>query len=128
MCNKVLIVEDDETILEVYSKILKKIGYEVYESKNIYDALELWQEHKIGIVLSDLSMDDNLDGLSLCSRIRGKDLRTILIAVTGNASENLLEICLNVGFRDLLIKPISTELLISTVKWASDQHDRWKDF
>ena len=73
-------------------------------------------------------MDKNLDGLSLCSRIRDKDLRTILIAITGNIGDNLLEICLNVGFRDLLIKPISTELLISTVKWASDQHDRWKDF
>ena len=107
MSKKVLVVDDEEQIRKITKGMLVKNGYDVFMASSVHEALNMWRENKIGIILSDLNMHDDLDGLSLCSRIRSEDIRTIMVAITGLIDAYTLNLCLTVGFRDVLQKPIT---------------------
>jgi len=125
MSKKVLVVDDDPLVLSITSQIIKRNGYEVFEVDNAKNALEIWTKNKIGIVLTDINLGGDMDGLSLCSRILTKDRKTIVIAMTGHPYEYPLEFCLNLGFRDFLLKPIEMEDLKNTIDCASKQRERF---
>jgi len=124
--NKVLVVDDEQQLLDIIKQMLEKLGYKVYTALTATQALKLWKEHNIGIILSDLQLNTDMDGLSLCSRIRSEDLKTIMIAITGLIEHYTLDLCLTVGFRDVLPKPIRFEDLRSTMECAMIQRERWE--
>jgi len=127
MTDKVLVVDDEPLILEITDMMLSREGYKVFTASTIKEALKTWRTNKIGIVLSDLNMNDDLDGLSLCSRIRSEDIRTIVIAITGAIDNYTLNLCLTVGFRDVIQKPIMCAELLSIMNCLVNQRERWKD-
>jgi CheY-like chemotaxis protein len=126
MCNKILIIDDNEDTLNVISTSLKRLGYEIFKSKSAREALNIWKINDIGIVLTDLSLGGDINGIDLCSRILSRNKQTIMIAMTGYSKEYSLDFCLSIGFRDFLLKPILLEDLKVTIDCASKQRQRFK--
>ena len=117
---KILIVDDEPDIRNVFQKALSRAGYTVSSAASGTDALEILKTEQILVMFFDLNMPE-MDGLELCRRVR-KDLPTALIyAVTGYASRFPLTDFQEAGFDNFYSKPIGLALLRSVADAAFEQ-------
>jgi CheY-like chemotaxis protein len=129
MSDKILVVDDDPAVLGILTKILaNEGGYQVFQASNAREALQIWNDNdRPGMVLTDLKLGGDMDGVSLCSRICYEAPRTVVMAITGLADEYQLAYCRGVGFSDVLEKPVNKDELLGAVDCASQQRARWKN-
>lgn len=67
----ILIVEDERPLNEAYQIILRQAGYEVFSAQDGHEALDVVNNHAVGLILLDLRMP-NMDGLHF---LRAYDLK-----------------------------------------------------
>jgi len=83
---KVLIVEDDESIRDLFQLYLVRFHAEMYEASNGIEALGMLKEVSPALIITDLSMP-LMDGITLIKAVRGhiiESLRSIpILAITG---------------------------------------------
>jgi len=123
--NRVLIVDDEQMVLDVTSDMVAKLGFTPIKALTANKALEIFRDKAPGIVLCDLNLGGNMDGIALCSRIRYEDQSTAMIAISGWFSNYDKAYCLSAGFGDFLEKPISYEDLKSALQCAFERRTRW---
>ena len=106
---RILLVDDDEDTREPLVEMLGSTGAEIRAAKSAADAMQLFEEFRPQLVVSDIGMPGE-DGLSLMRRIRalgparGGDVRAL--ALTAMASVKDREEALAAGFTMHLAKPI----------------------
>jgi len=66
--NSILVVDDDPSVLDSISLLLKKYGYIVISCERAKDAFKAFQEEKIDAVLSDVKMPE-ISGVELLEKI-----------------------------------------------------------
>ncbi len=106
---KVLIVEDDPVSMRVLEAFLENWGYEVVTARSGNQAWKSLQGPDApNIVISDWMMPD-MDGLELCSRIRGKEGSGYIyfIIVTAKTRKEDLILGMEAGADDYLVKPFN---------------------
>jgi CheY-like chemotaxis protein len=69
---KILFVDDEESILDVASEYFSIKGYEVFTAKNGADALSILNRERIDCCFTDINMPV-MDGLELAENIRKRD-------------------------------------------------------
>ncbi len=111
----ILLVEDNETNLEVIYEQLHLLGYAAEMVVNGRQALEKWSSGRFGLVLTDCQMPV-MDGFELTRMIREQEKQqnkpaTPIIAITANALQGEAERCMDVGMDDYLSKPLNMEKL-----------------
>lgn len=120
---KILIVEDDMIISMVLERMILKIGHEVI-NKVITGkgAIESALELKPDLILMDIQLKDDIDGISAMQKIREtSDVHVIYI--TGNSDQYNLSRAKKTNFVDYLVKPIQmSHLRNSIAKAFSKQH------
>jgi two-component system sensor histidine kinase BarA len=120
---KVLVVDDNEINLRLAEIILKKNDFDVTTACSGDDSIELVRNNRFDIIFMDLHMP-GLDGYEAANRIRlfdTGDQRPVIIALTANAMPQELEKIETCGMDDVLIKPISEQLVCEIIaKWFSD--------
>ncbi len=112
--DKILIVDDEESVLLTMQAILERDGYEVVTASKGGAALDLVERDAFDLVLTDLRLDD-LDGLSILAEVRRRSPDTVAIMLTGYASMESAVQALREGAYDYLIKPCDVEDLRATV-------------
>ncbi len=115
----VLLIDDEEVVLEVAGKMLKKIGFKVLSARGGSEAIELLQQHNntIACVLLDLTMP-RMDGdqvLEELHRIRG-DLRVIISS--GYSEEEIEGRFAGKRLSGFIQKPYTLKNLTTTMKQA----------
>ena len=122
---RILIVDDEENITILLSRILKKTGYDVRTTTNPRDALNIARDFGPHLVISDLKMPE-LDGLQLLSELRdrGFDGEFIILTAYGTV-ENAVE-ALKKGAFDYLIKPLKSPEELRIVVSKVKEHQRLK--
>ena len=123
--NRVLIVDDEQMVLDVTSDMAAKLGFSPMLARTANKALEIAYEQRPGIVLCDLNLGGNMDGIALCSRIRYEDQSTAMIAMSGLFSDYDKAYCLSAGFSDFLQKPTDYNELKSALQCAFERRTRW---
>ena len=123
--NRVLIVDDDKMVLDVTSDMVAKLGFTPIKALTADEALRIFREKSPGIVLCDLNLGENMDGVALCSHIQYEDKATVMIAMSGYFSDYDKAYCLSVGFSDFLQKPIDFNELKSALQCAFERRTRW---
>ena len=63
---KILLVEDDASLCRGISFKLKKEGYEVLTSPTVKDAIVIFENNKIDLVISDMNFAKKLDKIVTC--------------------------------------------------------------
>lgn len=111
---KILVVEDEVKILEVVTSLLRSRGYEVVQAVDGKEALFLFEQEKISLVLLDLMLPD-ISGEEVCHKIRGKS-RVPIIMLTAKAEEEHLLNGLYIGADDYITKPFSLRELAARVE------------
>jgi PAS domain S-box-containing protein len=113
---RILLVEDNETNLQVARELLEQVGLEVITAANGSEAVALAGNEKFAGILMDLQMPV-MDGLTATREIRKRFSPTKLpiIAMTANAMTADREECFAVGMNDHIAKPIKPEILYRTL-------------
>ena len=103
---KILFVDDEESILEIAREFFLHKGYQVYTACNGREALALVHAEPIDCCFTDINMPE-MDGLELAEHIRTFDNTIPVIVMTGYPSmDNTLRTLKN-GVVDFLIKPVN---------------------
>jgi DNA-binding response OmpR family regulator len=109
---KVLVVDDEPSILALLSLQLQLEGYEVYTAGSAGQALEKLS-HSPDIILLDINMP-GMNGLDLCAAIR-KFISCPILFLTARVSERDKINGLSVGGDDYITKPFSMEELLARI-------------
>jgi putative two-component system response regulator len=120
---RVLVIDDNAVAREVMSDMLESSGYEVVAASSATEALTLFIDERIGLVLTDIVMPD-LSGLELLESMRLHRPNLPIVLVTGaNTRDNLTE-ALRRGADGLVAKPFTKEELDQTLTRALDRAGR----
>lgn len=110
---KILVVEDNDFVRMQIVRFLGSEGYEVIESTDGEDAI-VKADKTIDLAIVDVRMEP-IDGFEFLRRIRGLDLQTPVILVTGDQNPDLLAEAGKWGVTAVLLKPVQRERLVKTV-------------
>lgn len=111
---KILLVEDDTTLLETLEYNLQKAGYTVSKASDGLAALEVARRENPELVILDLMLP-LLDGLSVCRLLRQETAVPILM-LTARAGEMDKIVGLEAGADDYLTKPFSLGEFLARVR------------
>ncbi len=113
MKKRILVVEDDEDILNLYKDILEGEGYEVEIARNGLEGVEKFEKGEFALVILDIRMPQ-MDGIEALGRILNtkKDTKIIINSAYGTYRDNFL----TWGADAYLIKSSSIDILINKVK------------
>ncbi len=84
-----LVVDDDESVREVFSRILQKEGYQVTTANNGFDALLKLKEMAPEVIISDLNMPE-MSGFEFLSVVRRRFPKISVIASSGAYSSKVV--------------------------------------
>jgi diguanylate cyclase (GGDEF)-like protein len=118
--DKILIVEDDLLLREMYAGLLRADGYLTDTASCGAEAFELLSQNKYDLVITDLIMPD-ISGLDILSRVKETDPGIDVIMVTGNADLESAIFALKHGARDYLIKPVNHDELSHSISQCLQQ-------
>ncbi|HEX6384648.1 MAG TPA: response regulator transcription factor [Anaerolineae bacterium] len=114
MTHKVLVVEDDNTLLETLEYNLSRQGYQVLTAENGRDALNIARDNKPDLIILDVMLP-GIDGFEVC-RILRKELSVPILMLTARTEEVDRVVGLEMGADDYLTKPFSMRELLARVK------------
>jgi CheY-like chemotaxis protein len=112
---RILVAEDNKSIQDVVSRILKFMGFEVALAGNGIEALSVFLDSSFDLVLTDLQMP-NMDGWSLASRIKERSPNTPVVLMTGADRETVLKKVERGPVDSVIFKPFRLEDLQRTVQ------------
>lgn len=114
---KILIVEDNEMNMRLFSDLLKTKGHQITECLEGTKAVALAEEIKPDLILMDIQLPET-SGVALQQQIRTipSIAKTRIVAVSAFAMKGDAEKLLKTGFDDYLSKPISIPLFFETVE------------
>jgi DNA-binding NtrC family response regulator len=107
---KIMIADDDRSITEGLSAILRDEGYEVAVAIDGQKALDQLSAEAFGVVLADLKMP-KVDGLALLKELQLRSIPTECIIVTGQATVDSAVQAMREGAYDYVEKPLTADKL-----------------
>ena len=115
--DKILIVEDDDTIAAFLVAVLNANGFDTIRAGMGREAVSLISSHCPDLVLLDLSLPD-MDGMDILSGLRKwSTLPVIVVSARGRERDKV--IALDMGADDYLTKPFSADELFARVRALS---------
>ena len=115
--NRVLIVDDEESIRVLLRRILESIpGIEVTLADGCHEALKLTSEQAYDLILLDLLMPE-MGGIEVLTRIRAgsRNKATAVIIVSVISDPDTRIVCTSLGVRDYVVKPIERNAVLAAV-------------
>jgi DNA-binding NtrC family response regulator len=108
---KILVVDDEESILFAFSKILMRPHIEVHTAQTLNEALALLQKNAYDIVIADLRLSGtaNFEGLSVISSAAETQKECKIIVMTAYGDEKTKEKVFSQGADFYLEKPVSPQ-------------------
>jgi len=103
---RILMVDDDESLLEIGSLFMEKFGFRVFTSTSGKEALFLISSNKFDAIVSDFQMP-GMNGLELLKRLRADGYELPFVMLTGHGSEEIARDALNNGADYYLIKEVN---------------------
>ena len=119
---RILVVDDDPTIVMLLGVILEKLGYIAVTMESSVKALELFRSdpNAFDLVITDYSMP-HMTGGDLAEKLLSRFPDLPILLCTGYSVDMNLEKAKDLGFRNLLYKPISKRELAHTVRATLDE-------
>jgi len=123
-----LCVEDEDVIRKGIVNTLKYYFKDVLEASNADDGYDLYLEYKPDIILSDIEMPKK-NGIKMIEEIRENDLTTLVVMITAYSSEEYLLDLINLNINHYILKPVSSQTLLSGIlKAFGDKLDKKLNF
>lgn len=122
---KILVVDDEASVRELFSGVFAEKDYEVIAAEDGNQALDILKKDNIDVIFLDLKLF-GMNGIDLCRQIRETKPVSMIFAITGWAPLFEIEECREAGFDDYFEKPLDMDILLDVVADAFKKLDRWK--
>lgn len=122
--DKILIVDDEESIVEVLSHRLSSQGFQPLAAHCGADALRQARQERPRLILLDLRLPDT-DGLNVCEELADSDdtCDIPVIVVSGRDDPDIVRQCRAAGCRFFVHKPYDPNALLILIRQALDDWD-----
>ncbi|MCC7102012.1 MAG: response regulator transcription factor [Fimbriimonadaceae bacterium] len=111
---KILLVDDEATILETIGQKLRKEGFSVFAAASAEEGMRLYKQVRPDLIVLDVMLP-NRSGFDLCRVIR-KESHTPIIFLSARGSESDRLLGLELGADDYVVKPFNLRELAARVK------------
>jgi two-component system, OmpR family, KDP operon response regulator KdpE len=111
----ILVVDDEPPIQRILRRNLTMSGYDVLIAENGEQALELVRTHQPDLILLDLWLPGEMDGMSVCAQVR-QWTKVPIIVLSARTDEKQKVQALDLGADDYLTKPFNNEELLARVR------------
>ncbi|WP_078555462.1 response regulator transcription factor [Bacillus alkalicellulosilyticus] len=115
MSQRLLVVDDEESIVMLLQFNLEQAGYEVVTAMDGATAFSLAQEQKFDLVILDLMIPE-MDGLDVCKQMRIHKIMTPILMLTAKDDEFDKVLGLELGADDYMTKPFSPREVVARVR------------
>jgi len=112
---KILVVDDDDTIRGIVSKMLCRLGYAVLSADSGEKGLAFFFRNKFDLVMTDFNMP-GMDGIDLAYYIKEKSPATQVVLMTGDDKEVILSKIKGTAVAKALFKPFTLVEMDKTVQ------------
>lgn len=115
---KILIIDDDPAIQEVFGQFLGGAGYEVQQAENGKTGMRMMQEQRPDLIITDIMMPE-MDGLEILMSISKKHDDMPIIAISGGMRAlpiNFLREAKAIGAKHVFEKPVPLKVLLGAVE------------
>ena len=123
MSTNILVVDDETAIADLVEVYLKNEGYTVYKFNTGLAAMECVEHTNLDLAILDVMLPD-IDGFTLCQRIREKHLFPILM-LTAKVEDMDKIMGLTLGADDYMTKPFNPLELVARVKTQLRRYTRY---
>jgi two-component system nitrogen regulation response regulator NtrX len=120
VAQRILIVDDEESIRVALQRLLDYHGYETRLAEDGFRALEILADEAIEVVLLDIKMP-RMDGLEVLQKIREKPEGPFVVIVTAHGDTQTAVECMKLGADDYLEKPWEQERLLAIIRGGLKQ-------
>ncbi|EON73671.1 response regulator transcription factor [Lysinibacillus sphaericus] len=117
MTNRILIIEDEESIARVLQLELQFEGYQAEMAHTGTDGLLKYREQQWDLILLDIMLPE-MSGIDVLKRIRATELQTPVILLTAKSDVEDKVKGLDLGANDYITKPFDIEELLARVRTA----------
>ncbi|MDN3955632.1 response regulator transcription factor [Sporolactobacillus laevolacticus] len=115
MAKKILVVDDEPSIVTLLAFNLKKAGYEVLTATKGTDALRVAKEARPDLIVLDLMLPE-MDGMDVCKQLRQEQWFIPILMLTAKDDELDKILGLELGADDYMTKPFSPREVVARVK------------
>ena len=112
---KILIVEDDSTILSTLANAFKFFDFKVFTAMSSEEGLEIYNNQNPDLIILDVMLP-GIDGFELCRKIRSQDKQVPIVMLTAKNKESDKLLGFELGVDDYVTKPFSAKELIARVR------------
>jgi len=113
---KILIVEDELVLQLMLVHMLQRMGFEQFKKTTKgREAVRLCEENEFSLILMDIMLQDDIDGIEAYQQIKEKKGDIPVIYITGNTDPKNKERAEELGFYDYLGKPLTFKQLKSSI-------------
>lgn len=113
--DRILWVDDEIDLLNVYVLFLEEKGYEVVTASNGKDAIDICKKESFDIIFLDENMP-GLSGLETIPFIKEIDPNVPLVMITKSEEENIMNMAIGSKIADYLTKPVNPSQILLTLK------------
>lgn len=117
---RILIIDDDPLVLDVFQQILEAAGHEIITATNGQDGLDIYNQSPTDLIITDMVMPIK-DGLKMIMELEQNHPDVRIIAISGGGviePERYLSLAESIGTKKTLTKPITKDALILAVTEA----------
>ncbi len=112
--SRILVVDDEPSVLLTYRMILEQKGYDVLAAASSVEARQAIAKEQIDLLLCDLSLEERHTGFEVIEYARKRQPETISVLLTGYASKDVSDQAEQGGVA-VLFKPIDIEEFLGTI-------------
>lgn len=114
MAEKILVIDDEETTVELLRLLLERRGFEVIKAYSAEEGLRKAYRHQPDLVLLDIMMPD-MDGWDVCKRLREMSDVPIIFLTARSEGKDVVR-GLEMGADDYVVKPYDNDELVARVR------------
>lgn len=122
--NKILLLEDDKSLIYGLSFSFKKQGFNADIARTISEALDLWAKNEYELLILDVSLPDG-SGFEFCRKVR-ENSDVPIIFLTASDEETSVIMGLDIGGDDYITKPFKLSILISRINALLRRTEKYK--
>ena len=112
--NRILIVEDDVELRQLFARVLEKNGYQVETAENGAEALRILGRGYVDLIISDIMMPV-MDGNALVRALREDGVKTPVLMITAKSTLDDMREGFLSGTDDYMVKPVNVNEMVLRV-------------
>ena len=112
--NRILIVEDDVELRQLFARVLEKNGYQVEAAENGAEALKILGRGYVDLIISDVMMPV-MDGNALVRALREDGVKTPVLMITAKSTLDDMREGFLSGTDDYMVKPVNVNEMVLRV-------------